>query len=367
MNTLRKILSPILFPISLIYGLIIYIRNRFYDYKIFKSNQFNIPLISVGNITVGGTGKTPHIEYLINVLKSEFNVATLSRGYKRKSKGFILSSIESTDREIGDEPRQIKQKFPEISVAVDANRTNGINQLINNTENLDAILLDDAYQHRKVHANMSILLIDYSRPIDKDFMLPFGDLREQAFEKKRANIIIITKSPKDLKPIERRIIFNKLEPYPFQHVYFTTFDYGEIKPVYKSLLESNVHNSYNDYEILLVTGIANPKPLKDYIVENISKKIQEIEYSDHYDFKESDFKKIEQSFNSINSDKKIIITTEKDAMRLQKFSNIANNLKGSFFYIPIQVEFLNNRTDNFNQQIIEYVRKNKKHSFLYPG
>jgi len=367
MNTLRKILSPILFPISLIYGLIIYIRNRFYDYKIFKSNQFNIPLISVGNITVGGTGKTPHIEYLINVLKSEFNVATLSRGYKRKSKGFILSSIESTDLEIGDEPRQIKQKFPEISVAVDADRTNGINQLLNNTENLDAILLDDAYQHRKVHANMSILLIDYSRPIDKDFMLPFGDLREQSFEKKRANIMIITKSPKDLKPIERRIIFNKLEPYPFQHVYFTTFNYGEIKPVYNSIIESNIHGTYTDHEILLVTGIANPKPLKDYIAENISKNIQEIEYSDHYDFKESDFKKIEQAYNSINSDKKIIITTEKDAMRLQKFSNIANNLNGSFFYIPIQVEFLNNRTDNFNQQIIEYVRKNKKHSFLYPG
>lgn len=366
MQKIRKILSPILFPLSLLYGLIVFIRNRFYDYKIFKSLQFNIPLISVGNITVGGTGKTPHIEYLVNLLKSEFKVATLSRGYKRKTKGFILSTQESTDREIGDEPRQIKQKFPKIDVAVDANRTNGINQLATLNKNLDVILLDDAYQHRKVSANLSILLIDYSRPIDKDFILPFGNLREQAFEKKRANIIIITKSPEDLKPIDRRIIFNELKPYPFQHLFFTTFDYGILKSVFNSSDNQNNNGNFKGFDILLVTGIANPKPLKEHIAENISKNIRILEYSDHYNFKESDIKKLERKFNSIVSDKKIIITTEKDAMRLQKFSNIANNLKGSFFYIPIQVKFLNNRTDNFNQQIIEYVRKNKKHSFLYP-
>ena len=367
MQKIRKILSPILFPLSLLYGLIVFIRNRLYDYNLIKSNHFNIPLISVGNITVGGTGKTPHIEYLVDLLKSEFKVATLSRGYKRKTKGFILSTQESTDREIGDEPRQIKQKFPAVEVAVDENRTRGINKLLELNNNPDVILLDDAFQHRKVSAGLSVLLIDYSRPINKDFMLPFGNMREQTFEKKRANIIIITKSPGDLKPIERRIIFNKLNPYPFQHVFFTTFDYGKLTSVFLSTKNQNDNDDFKDFDILLVTGIANPKPLKEYIVENISKNIQVLEYSDHYDFKESDFKKIEQKFNFINSDQKIIITTEKDAMRLQKFSNIANNLKDSFFYIPVQVKFLNNRTDNFNQQIIEYVRKNKKHSFLYPG
>ncbi len=366
MQSIRKILSPILFPLSLLYGFIIYIRNRLYDYNIFKSNQFNIPLITVGNITVGGTGKTPHIEYLASLLKSEFNIATLSRGYKRKTKGFILASQESTAQEIGDEPRQIKQKYPDITVAVDADRSNGINTLTELNKNLDVILLDDAYQHRKVSANLSILLIDYSRPIEKDFILPFGDLREQAFEKKRANMIIITKSPKDLKPIDRRMIFNKLEPYFFQRVFFTTFDYGEMNSVFTK--NNNLTLSdLGEYEILLVTGIANPKPLKEYIVENISKNIQDLEYSDHYDFKESDFKVIKQKYDQIKSDKKIIITTEKDAMRLQKFSNIAENLKDYFFYIPIQVKFLNNRTDNFNQQIIDYVRKNKKHRFLYKG
>lgn len=366
MQKARKILSPILLPISLIYGLIIYIRNRLFDYKIFKSNHFNIPIISVGNITVGGTGKTPHTEYLVNLLKSEFNIATLSRGYKRKTKGFILSDSDSTVSDIGDEPRQIKQKFPDVHVAVDADRTNGINHLLKHNKDLDVILLDDAYQHRKVSVNLSILLIDYSRPIDKDFMLPLGNLREQAFEKRRANIIIITKSPKDLKPIDRRVMFNKLNAFPFQHVFFTTFDYGEINPVFSNPSKSINNKSYKDYEVVLVSGIANPKPLKEYIIENISKNITELEYSDHYNFKESDFKKIEQIYKSIETDKKIIITTEKDAMRLQKFSNIADDLKDSFFYIPIQVKFLNNRTDNFNQQIIEYVRKNKKHSFLYP-
>jgi tetraacyldisaccharide 4'-kinase len=365
-KALRNIFSPILFPLSLLYGFIIYIRNRLFDYKIFKSRQFNIPLISVGNITVGGTGKTPHVEYLADLLKSEFKVATLSRGYKRKSKGFVLSTIESSDTEIGDEPKQIKQKFPGIEVAVDADRTNGINKLIQ-LKNPDVILLDDAFQHRKVSPGLSILLIDFSKPINKDFMLPFGNLREQSFEKRRAHIIIITKSPNDLKPIERRIIFNELKPYPFQHVFFTCFDYGNIYPVFKNPEKPIKDQVSKNCDVLLVTGIANPKSLEKYILENISKNIHNLEYSDHYSFKDSDIKTITKKFEEIKSDNKIIITTEKDAMRLQKFSNIADNLKESFFYIPIQVKFLNNRTDNFNQQVIEYVRKNKEHSFLYPG
>ena len=365
MKNIRKILSPILFPISLLYGLIIYIRNRLYDYDILSSRQFKIPLISVGNITVGGTGKTPHIEYLVELLKSEFNIATLSRGYKRKTKGFVWASEDSSAQKIGDEPRQIKRKFPDIEVAVDANRTNGITQLMNSDKNVDVILLDDAYQHRKIVPNLNILLIDYSRPIEKDYILPLGDLREHAAEKRRAHIIIVTKSPGDLQPIDRRMMHNQIKPFPFQHVYFTTFEYGGLKPVFNSA-ENIMPPDFQGKDVLLVTGIANPKPLKKYIAENNSKKTILLEYSDHYDFKESDFKRIEQKFAGIGSNRKIVITTEKDAMRLQKFSNIANNLKDSFFYIPVQVKFLNNRTDNFNQQITEYVRKNKTHSFLYP-
>ncbi len=363
-NNFRKLLSPVLLPLSLIYGFIIYIRNRLYDYGFFKSTQFNIPVLSIGNITVGGTGKTPHVEYLADLLKSEFKVATLSRGYKRKTKGFILADNQSTAKEIGDEPRQIKQKFPDIEVAVDTKRVRGIQMLLQKNKELDVILLDDAFQHRQVQTNLSILLVDYARPIDKDFMLPLGNLREQAFEKKRASIIIITKAPQNIKPIERRIIFNELRPYPFQDVYFTTFDYGNLTPVF-----NNTSSKISDVEphVLIVTGIANPKLLENHIKENISKKISKIQFPDHYDFKNSDLKIIEQKFNTIGSSNKIIITTEKDAMRLHKFTNIADNLKNSFFYIPINVRFLNNKTDNFNQQIIDYVRNNKKHSFLYPG
>ncbi|MFO7844284.1 MAG: tetraacyldisaccharide 4'-kinase [Bacteroidales bacterium] len=363
-KTIQKILSPILLPLSLLYGLIIYLRNRFYDYGFFKSTSFTIPIISIGNITVGGTGKTPHVEYLADLLKSEFSVATLSRGYKRKTKGFILAGDQSTAKEIGDEPRQIKQKFPNIEVAVDSKRVRGIQKLIDSNKDLDVVLLDDAFQHRKVQTNLSILLVDYNRPIDKDFMLPLGNLREQAFEKKRASIIIITKAPKDIKPIERRVLFNELHPYPFQDVYFTTLDYGELTPVFNDT--NTIEINHEKPTLLLVTGIANPLPLEQHIKENLSDKIEKIKFPDHHNFKNSDLRKIESRFNSIPSSNKIIITSEKDAMRLHKFTNIEENLKKSFFYIPIKVRFLNNKTDNFNQQIIDYVRNNKKHSFLYP-
>ncbi len=357
MRFLRIILSPILLPISLIYSFVVFTRNRLYDFGIFKSNKFDVPLISVGNITVGGTGKTPHIEYLINLLKSEFKVATLSRGYKRKTEGFVLSTKESTVQEIGDEPRQVKQKFPEINVAVDADRSNGINQLIELNPKTGAILLDDAFQHRKINPGLSILLIDYSRPIYKDFMLPLGNLRDNKLEKRRANIILVTKSPKNLSVGHQNKILKKIKPASCQKVFFTTFNYGSLRSVFNTK-KAITAQEIKDYVILLVTGIANPKPLKQYVIENISKKIQLLEYSDHYEFKKSNFQSIIEKYNSVETNNKIIITTEKDAMRLQKFSNIANDLGNSFFYIPIQVEFLNNQEKNFNQQIIEYVRKN---------
>lgn len=365
MQLLRIILSPILLPISLIYGFVVFTRNRFYDLGIFKSNKFNIPLISVGNITVGGTGKTPHIEYLVNLLQDKFKIATLSRGYKRRTEGFILSDIKSTEQDIGDEPKQIKQKFPQINVAVDADRTNGINKLIGLKPDTEVILLDDAFQHRKVKPGLSILLIDYFRPIRKDFMIPLGNLRDNKLEKKRADIIVITKSPQNISVEIQNKILHKIKPASDQKVFFSTFSYGNLKAVYNNDMMKNIEEVM-EFEILLVTGIANPKSLKMYLVENISKKIQVLEYSDHYEFKELDFKTIESKFNKIASKNKIIITTEKDAMRLQKFSNIAHSLKDSFFYIPVQVEFLNNQTENFNQQIIEYVRKNQANSFIYP-
>ncbi|MGE0090237.1 MAG: tetraacyldisaccharide 4'-kinase [Bacteroidales bacterium] len=368
MNTARKILAPLLFPLSLIYGFVLFIRNRLYDNQfILKSAEFKIPTICIGNITVGGTGKTPHTEYLINLLKNDFKVATLSRGYKRKSKGFVMATINSTSAEIGDEPMQIKQKFPETIVAVDSNRKNGINELLKRFPEIDVILLDDAFQHRQVKATMSILLIDYSKPIYRDFILPFGNLREQSSEMRRANIIIITKTPELLKPIDRRIITTELKAFPYQDVYFSTFDYGKPVSVFNNLKNDDIPENLLGYKVLLVTGIANPRPLVEYIEDQKIAEIVLCDFPDHHNFTKKNIELIETRFNEIDTTKKIIITTEKDAMRLQIFSNIADNLKKNWFYLPIRVLFQNEQNEIFNKQIIDYVRKNKTHSFLYPG
>jgi len=369
MRRTKIFLRILLLPLSIIYGIAVYIRNRLYDYNIFTSKSFRLPIISVGNITVGGTGKTPHIEYLTELLKNEFRVATLSRGYKRKSKGFQFVTEDSSSRMIGDEPLQVKTKNPDITVAVDANRVRGIKKLRNTLENLDVVLLDDAYQHRKVNANLSILLINYNKPIYKDFILPTGNLREQALEKKRANIIIVTKAPYDLQPIQRRLMLSKIKPFPYQKVFFTTLEYGKPRPVFD--LSDAVNNNGNELwddelSVLAVTGIAEPKLFEKYISEYISKNIYSVNFADHRIFSSSDIEKIKKRFDSIKSDKKIILTTEKDAVRLRENRHIDYELKAKLYYIPIKVKFLNNRTDDFNKQIIEYVRKNKKHSFLYP-
>lgn len=362
----NKIWFYILYPFSLIYGLVVYIRNFLFDYQILKSNEFNIPVISVGNITAGGTGKTPHVEYLIRLLKYEFNVAYLSRGYKRKTRQYILADNESTLEEIGDEARQIKKKFPDIHVAVDRKRVNGINQLMNDIRDLDVILLDDAFQHRYVRAGLSILLIDHSRPLSKDHLLPAGLLREQAVEKKRANIILITKCPERLKPIDRRLVVKDLTLFPFQHLYFTLLKDESPKPVFKTipvvLTREEIKNMKP--QVLMVSGIANPRTFKKFI-RNYSTHITELIYPDHHSFTNKDINIIISRFNDIESDSKIIFTTEKDAIRLEKFTDIDLRIKEKMYFIPVTVSFMNEDTDNFNQHIVNYVRANKRDSILH--
>lgn len=370
MKKLRIALAFLLFPLSILYGILVFFRNKMYDQGILKSQSFKLPLISVGNITVGGTGKTPHIEYLADLLKEEFDLATLSRGYKRKSKGFQMVTAESTVKEAGDEPLQIKRKFPGITVAVSRNRVKGVKSLRKKLPNLDLVLLDDAYQHRKIKVNLSILLIDYNHPLSKDFLLPLGNLREQAYEKRRANIIIITKSPANLQPIQRRVLLKKLRPYPYQSVFFTTYQYDKPRKVFGQYGEGS--DSYkeenfpdNDTTILLVTGIANPRVLKNHIEETYTKKIKKLKFPDHKIYTKKEIRKIHRSYDKIGG-KKAIVTTEKDAIRFRELSDFPEELKKHMYYIPIRVKFLNNRTSDFNRQILEHVRKDKKHSFLYP-
>ncbi|KPK88221.1 MAG: hypothetical protein AMS27_00255 [Bacteroides sp. SM23_62_1] len=356
----------LLYPFSLVYGFIIYIRNFLFDYQIIESKEFDIPIISIGNITVGGTGKTPHVEHLIRLLRENFQIATLSRGYRRKTRHFILASENSTAAEIGDEPRQIKKKFPEIHVAVDRKRVHGIKKLAENIPELDVVILDDAFQHRQVKAGLSILLIDYNRPLSEDFLLPAGRLREQSFERRRANIILITKCPDRLKPIERRIVVKDLKLYPFQHLYFTKIKDDNPIPVFRISGNPLTREEIKKMkpQIMMVAGIANPRSFKKF-VRNYSTHITELIYPDHHDYKPRDIDHIISAFHALSGNEKIIFTTEKDAMRLQKYTDIDAVIKEKFYYIPIYIDFLNEDTDHFNHHIISYVRDNKRNSILF--
>ncbi len=353
-----------LFPFAFLYGFIVSVRNRLFDFKILQSCEFEIPIISVGNISTGGTGKTPHVEYLIKILKEEFGICVLSRGYKRKTKKMVIAEDNSTVFDIGDEPKQIKQKFKDICVIVHKNRKDAINKIIEDeNNNSNVIILDDAYQHRKVKPGLSILLIDYNRPITKDYLLPVGNLRERAWRKNRAHFIIVTKTPENIKPIERRIMEKELNIFPYQSMFFTTFKYGRFLPVFEN--GGNNIDISKDTHILVFTGVAVPRQLLNHL-SSMTNKISHLQFADHHNYKEKDINKILNTFNSIDASNKIIVTTEKDAMRIQdcKFAGKLRNLP--LFFITIEVEFLDKANKEFfNKTIINYVRTNKKHSRLY--
>jgi tetraacyldisaccharide 4'-kinase len=349
-----------LFPLSIIYGFVVWFRNKLFDFKIIKQHEFDIPVISDGNISVGGTGKTPHSEYIISLFQKDFNIALLSRGYGRKTKGFLIADENSTSKTIGDEPMQIKKKFQNITVAVDEKRVRGINKLTENSD-LNLVILDDAYQHRSVKPGMNILLIDYYNLISEDHILPAGNLRESETEKYRAHIIFITKSPKNIKPIDRRIIEKDLVLYPYQSLYFTTLNYGNLINIFnKNTIELNNKTHY-----LILTGIANPKPLYKYI-SDIADNTTKIKFSDHHKWSSHDFEKIKTAYKNISEINKIIITTEKDYIRLidSEFIELIKELP--IYYIPIEVDFLDQEQKKvFNKQIVNYVKKNKRSYRLY--
>ena len=350
----------LLYPFSVLYGFVTNIRNFLFDNGILESVSFNIPIISIGNITVGGTGKTPHVEYLVKILKKKGNLAVLSRGYKRKTKGFVIANNNSSSKDIGDEPKQIKKKFSEIIVSVDADRVHGVKKLIE--KGINKIILDDAYQHRHIKPGLSILLIDYNRNINNDFLLPYGRLRESIKEKDRADIIIFSKTPANIKPIDRRIIVKNITPKPYQEVYFTGLKYGKIIPVLSDsiTIPNDWKENTNIYSIVLVTGIANTNQLTKYL-EKFSNDIHHIKYNDHVSFNDKKIKKIISTFEKINNTKKIIITTEKDAVKIEEFKNLNSTLKNNLFYLPIEIFFIEDENE-FENQIIKYVEKNTRNS-----
>jgi len=344
-------LRKILYPLSVLYGEIVGMRNKAFDKGVLHTTSFAIPTIVVGNLNVGGTGKSPQVEYLIRLLKDSYKTAVLSRGYKRKTKDFMVANRNSTALQIGDEPLQFYKKFDDIIVAVDANRVNGINQLSLLSPKPDIVLLDDAFQHRQVQPGFVILLTSFGSLYVDDTVLPAGNLREKKEGAKRAQIIIVTKCPDSLSEIEQFDIAKRLGPELDQTVFFTKIKYEEEVVSESNNLKVDI---LKKYKVLLVTGIANPKPLIEFLKEKEIDFIH-LKFPDHHNFSEKDLEKIEKDFITVRSDKKIILTTEKDYVR--NFSKENKNV----YYLPIRTEFLNHEKD-FNKIILNYVQKNTGNS-----
>jgi tetraacyldisaccharide 4'-kinase len=338
----------LLLPFAVIYWAIIWLRNRMYDKNILKSAQFGLPIICVGNLSVGGTGKSPMVELLVRLLKDQFKVATLSRGYKRKTKGYALANEHTTAIDIGDEPMQFHRKFRDVPVAVGEQRLEAVPQLLHDRPETEVIILDDAFQHRAIKAGLNILLTDYSNLFTRDFYLPTGDLRDLKSSYKRADIIVVTKCKPDLSEEEKKELVSEIKPQAHQHIFFTTIHYGA--PYH---ISDGSHAFINDdTEVLLVTGIANPRHLKKYLESQLEIYYM-MQYGDHHIFTIDDFNDIKQRFNKIDADKKIIITTEKDAMRLLKFENELHALP--FYVLPIEHQFLFNEGTKFAALVSNFI------------
>ena len=352
-----------LLPFSWLYGIGVKVRNWLFDIGLLKSQSYDTPVISVGNITVGGSGKTPHVEYLAGLLHKTVKVAVLSRGYKRHTKGYVLANEDTTMPEIGDEPFQIHRKYGDIYVAVDKNRRRGIDRLEHDdaTKDVEVILLDDAFQHRYVKPGINILLVDYHRLIIYDRLLPAGRLREQKEGAVRADIIIVTKCPTDLKPMEFRVLKRAMNPFPFQQLFFTTIKYNDLAAVFGDSRRP-ITGITPDTHILLLTGIASPQQMI-VDLQTVSKHITPLTFADHHRFTPADEERINSEFKALPSPK-IIITTEKDSTRLQHTTMLSDEVRHSTFALTMEIKFLLEGEKVFNKKIIDYVRKNSKNSIL---
>lgn len=340
-------MTALLTPMSWIYGFVTWVRNWLFDSKILKEEEFDVPIVGVGNISVGGTGKTPHVEYIVSNLASDFEIAVLSRGYKRKTKGFVLANPRSTPDLIGDEPFQIFQKFGmKIHVAVCEDRCAGIKELLRLFPTLQLIVLDDSFQHRWVKPKVSVLLTDYSRPFYKDHLLPLGRLRESTVQVNRADIVIVTKCPDDLLPINFRITTKELDLMTYQKLFFSTYEYGSLEPVYadEAPYRATLGSFTSRDSVLLLTGIANPRYFVRHF-RNYPFKVRVDHFPDHHDFTREDIRSIVDRFKNMPGERKIIITTEKDAVRLMHNPYFPRDMKPFIFYQPVSVKMVNGLDD----------------------
>lgn len=346
-----RLVQILLAPFSLLYGLGVTLRNLAYATGLLKSVSFNFPVISVGNLSMGGSGKTPHIEFLIRQLKEYIYVATLSRGYKRKTTGFLMVKSGMTAHDAGDEPLQFKRKFPEVTVAVAESRAFGIPQILSYRPNTQVILLDDAFQHRAVKPGLNIMLTDYQRPFFRDFLLPSGRLREWRSAYRRADILIVSKCPESMTTEERDALTARIQPKPHQRLYFTTYEYGIpyylFNPAYQGVID-------NDTDVFALTGIANPEYMHQYLASRCAT-LTTIEYEDHHDFDQVELTVLKKRFEDFSSGRKMIVTTEKDAMRLELHRMHIMELGLPIFVLPVQVRFLFDAEQQFLQEIRDFL------------
>ena len=361
MNTPLKIA---LTPFAWLYGFITFVRNRLYDVNILKHTRFDIHTIGVGNMAVGGAGKTPLVEYLITLLlPEEPNIATLSRGYKRKTSGFLLANENSTTTDIGDEPLIYKTKYP-VQVAVDANRVNGIKKLLSQKDNAPKIvLLDDVFQHRAIKCGLNICVSDYNNLYFNDTMLPAGTLREFKSGIIRADVIVVSKTPEKTTPVEIRNILKDINPKAHQNVFFSYLKYGELYSITNQKQTISTLNDLFRFRIISFAGIANATPFVNYLKE-YSAEVRHLPFSDHHEYVLKDLEDIERYYHSLEGGNKILVTTEKDVMRLKNpiVWDIAKRM--NIFVLPVQVTF-NDKEEEFNNLILKYVRANKIHHQKY--
>ena len=334
-----KFIRFLLFPFTIMYGIITSVRNFLFDVGLFTSTSFEKPIIAVGNLSVGGTGKTPQIEYLLRLLK-QYKLAVLSRGYGRETKGFVLADASKKATDIGDEPLQFFKKFKDVTIAVDEDRVHGVQQL----KTAEVVLLDDAFQHRKVKAGFYVVLTKYNDLFSNDFVLPMGNLRERRIGIKRADAVVVTKCPSNIDTQEQCDLEGLIQRYFKGPIFFSAIEYADAL-LSNTEVKLNTSDVFN-YEVLLVTGIANPAPMLAYLSE-LNCNYTHVKFSDHHQFSEKEIVGLQQQFLSLNSDKKIILTTEKDFVRL---SDKIDNL----FYLAIETNFIN-RQEEFDNLIVNYV------------
>ena len=355
MNSLRFLLLPL----AWVYGWIVRIRQWMFDIGLLPSRTFDIPLVGVGNLSLGGTGKTPVVEYLVRLLVDTNKMGILSRGYGRRTKGFIVGDQFSEHGNIGDEPMQYYRKFKKkVIVAVDEKRSRGVRHLMTNDKDLNVILLDDVFQHRYIKPGISILLTDYHKLYMKDYLLPVGTLRDTVSAARRADIIVVTKTPNVLSPITRDNITELLKPTPQQKLFFSYLVYREFVPV-PGTQAKKIPDKIS--AIVLFTGIANSYPLQEHL-RDLCDEMVVIDFPDHHVFKRKDLIRVRQTFDDIYRSKKILVTTEKDAMRLITSDYLRELDEVPLYYKPVEVKFHEPDHEDFNQQILNYVKQNRRNS-----